>query len=287
MKKLSDKTYIPVQSEIEEVICEGEAFYLGKTAAGNLYVGLTADAYSAFMKAAAGISNQGFLDEEDDESQTAVDEPSRRIFRIITMEEGLRAFTTMARAVPPGEAFDMSFEDTIASLSDEDINQLLRFGYYFQKSFGRDIARAVSTEDETALNDLLLGVNHSIRGFWNVNRARRGEPSKKRTKNDQRILQALEIGRKHYLECRKEPSKALIIRELDTRGLGFIGVNKRQEWDSFMRKVGFGNFPDEDPIEENVLEKSSKKPTSRISKREMQKSQGEELRGRIRVKPKH
>jgi hypothetical protein len=259
MKKHLADQYTPTQSEIEEVICESEAFYVGKTATGNLYAGLNGKSYIAFMKAAAGISNEGFLDEEDEESQTAVDEPSRRILRVITMEEGLRAFTTMARAVPPGEAFGMSFDDTKAALTDEAVNQLLRLGYYFQKSFGRDLARAVNTEDETVLNDLLLSITHSIRGFWNVHRARRGVHSKKRTKNDQRILQALEIGRRYYFEHQTDPSKLFIIRELNSKELGFIGANKRQEWDSFMRKVGFEKFPDEDLPATKSVKKLSRK----------------------------
>ena len=259
MKKHLADQYTPTQSEIEEVICESEAFYVGKTAKGNLYAGLNGKSYIAFMKAAAGISNQGFIGEEEPEGPDSFDEPSRRVLRIIAMEEGLLASQTVMQAIPQEDTFDSNFEKTIVSLKTEEIKTILRCGYYFQKSFGKDLAQAVSATDESELADILRNITHSIRGFWKVNRARRGQPIEQRTKNDQRILQALDVGRQYYLKNRTNPSKAFIINNLNSKKLGYTGPNKRQEWDSFMRKVGFAEFPDEEAPATKLVKKSSRK----------------------------
>lgn len=259
MKKHLADQYTPNESEIEEVTCESEAFYVGKTATGNLYAGLNGKAYSAFMKAAAGISNEGFIGEEEPEDSDSFDKPSSRVLRIIAMENGLLAFKTVMEAIPQEDPLDSSFEKTVASLKTEEIEIILRCGYYFQISFGKDLAQAVGAKDESELTHLLRNITHSIRGFWKVNRARRGQHTEKRTKNDQRILQALEVGRQYYFKNLTNPSKAFIINELNSKKLGYTGPNKKQEWDSFMRKVGFAEFPDEEASVTKLVKKSSRK----------------------------
>lgn len=259
MKKHLADPYTPTQSEIEEVMCESEAFYVGKTATGNLYAGLNGTAYSAFMKAAAGISNEGFIGEEEPEDSNSFDKPSSRVLRIIAMENGLLAFKTVMEAIPQEDPLDSNFEKTIATLKDEEKKIVLSCGYYFQISFGKDLAQAVNAEDEKKLTDLIRNITHSIRGFWKVNRARRGQHTEKRTKNDQRILQALEVGRQYYFKNRTNPSKAFIINELNSKKLGYTGPNKRQDWDSFMRKVGFAEFPDKEASATKLVKKSSRK----------------------------
>jgi hypothetical protein len=197
--------------ETEEILAECDEFVLQKLSDGTVSARPVGDVYLAHVKAAIGTNDAGEEKEED----------SARMLRAIALGEIYCAF----QRVQKGQQNFAEVAELVANV------------------FGPLIEEALSADDETGLVDLQRKLSQAalhLMRLWKNH----GMPPKGRTKDNYRVLKAIEIATKFFESTSKRPSKPYIRGELEKIQAGYTGRNRNQQWERLWRVTRLHNLPE-------------------------------------------